>query len=138
MEDTPAWQFYQTGVFSVKSAYKLDIRLRDQHMHRDASSSTAEDTTLSEFPWNRIWNLQLPNKVKMFLWRLAHNSLPLRVNLRRRGVNLDTIYPLCSRLDEDGPHSFFRCKAVKACRRQINLENITLELQQHASVEDVF
>ena len=39
MVDWPAWHFDSMGNFSVKSAYKLAIQIRDQNLGRDASSS---------------------------------------------------------------------------------------------------
>ena len=44
----------------------------------------------------------MQNKVKMFVWRVAHNSLQVKLNIARRGVDLDTRCPMCWRLDEDG------------------------------------
>ena len=41
MVDWPVWHFDPMGKFSVKSAYKLAIQIRDQNLGRDASSSTA-------------------------------------------------------------------------------------------------
>lgn len=41
-----------------------------------------------EFKWYKIWQLNVPNKTKMFLWRFAHNSLPMRRNVTRRRVDL--------------------------------------------------
>jgi hypothetical protein len=38
----------------------------------------------------------------MFVWRVAHNSLANRMKIHRIGVDLDTRYPICNRLDEDG------------------------------------
>jgi hypothetical protein len=40
-------------------------------------------------------------------WWLAHNSLPWRLNIKRRGVkNVDTKCPVCQRLDEDWMNAF--------------------------------
>jgi hypothetical protein len=41
--------------------------------------------------WEQPWKVKCPQKMLHFLWRLGHNSLALRVNLRRRGMKLDTI-----------------------------------------------
>lgn len=76
----------------------------------------------------KIWQLKVPNKVKMFVWRLAHNSLPVKRNLARRGVKLDTICPVYSRLDEDCRHIFFKCKFAKMCWHLLNMEDIRSEL----------
>ena len=72
--------------------------------------------------------METPNKVKMFVWRLVHNSLAVRRNLARRGMKVDTLCPMCHRFDEDPGHLFFKCKAVKECRRSLNLEEYRLTL----------
>ncbi|WVZ72794.1 hypothetical protein U9M48_021201, partial [Paspalum notatum var. saurae] len=106
--DWPAWHFDSTENFSVKSAYKLAVHIGDQDLGKDASSSTAADVSSNndKFIWHKLRQLKLPNKVKIFIWRLAHNSLPVRRNLARRGVKTDTICPVCHRLDEDCGHIF--------------------------------
>jgi hypothetical protein len=54
----------------------------------------------------------------MFLWRLTHNSHPVKVNIAKRGIKLDTLCPMCWRLDEDSGHLFFEYKNVKqTCRK---------------------
>ncbi|GJN09802.1 hypothetical protein PR202_ga27842 [Eleusine coracana subsp. coracana] len=60
--------------FSIKTAYKLAVQLRDKEC-RDASSSSASAMNLPSFDWYKIWQKKLPSKVKMLLWRFAHNSL---------------------------------------------------------------
>ena len=129
MVDWLAWHFDPMGKFSVKSAYKLAIQIRDQNLGRDASSSTAASSN-AECNWHKIWQLKFPNKVNMFIWRLAHNSLPVRRNLARRGVKTETVCPVCYRLDEDCGHLFFKCKMAKECWRMMNLEHIRAELEQ--------
>lgn len=46
------------------------------------------------------------------MWRFCYNSHPLQVNLKRRGMELDTRCVVCNRLDEDGAHLFFKCKTM--------------------------
>ena len=70
----------------------------------------------------------ITNTVKMFMWCLIHNSLAVRRNLARRGMKVDTLCPMCQRLDEDPGHLFFKCKAVKECWRNLNLEEHRLTL----------
>ena len=123
--DWPDWYFDSTGNFSVKSAYKLAVHIRDRDLGKDASSSAAAVSgNNDEFMWHKLWQLKLPNKVKMFIWRLGHNSLPVRRNLARRGVKIDTICPVCHRLDEDCGHVFFKCKRSKECWEEMNLEHV--------------
>jgi hypothetical protein len=128
MEDWPAWHFDAKGQFSVKSAYKLAVARRDAQTGQDASSFVRANGYDRDFQWIKIWQLKAPNKFKMFVWRFAHNSLPVRRNVARRGVELDTICPVCGRLDEDCGHIFFKCKFVKLCWRLLNMEDIRSEL----------
>lgn len=50
---------------------------------------------------NYIWGLSLPNKVLHFLWRLTTTSSPMWQKRKMRGVDVETRWPLCFRLDED-------------------------------------
>ena len=85
--------------------------MREKERHKDSSSSQSIGVTSPTR--DKIWSVKLPGKVRVFLWRLAHNSLPLRLNVKRKKVELDTLCPMCNRLDEDGGHLFFRCKGLK-------------------------
>ena len=77
------------------------------------SSSGEASVPADSFNWRMIWNSPVTPQAKQFLWRLAHNSLPLRWNIQRRGMDIDTRCPLCQRFDEDGAHLFFKCKPVR-------------------------
>ncbi|XP_048552197.1 uncharacterized protein LOC125532061 [Triticum urartu] len=68
-----------------------------------------------------IWKSECPGKVKQFLWRLAHNSLPHRWRIERRGMEIDTLCPMCGRLNEDGAHLFLKCKFAKSLWREMQL-----------------
>jgi hypothetical protein len=45
--------------------------------------------------WNTIWQLNIKNVEKHFLWRACHDSLPIKVNLCSRMITSDPLYPLC-------------------------------------------
>jgi hypothetical protein len=126
LNDWPAWHFDPKGNFSVKSAYKLAVQIRYQEFGKDASSSTSIPGTIKNdgFNWHKIWQLKVPNKICMFIWRLAHNSLPVKRNLAERGVRLGIICPLCHRWDKDCGHLFFKCKKAKQCWRVMDLEHL--------------
>lgn len=117
VDDRPAWHFDKKGLISVKSAYKLAVQKREADHGRNASGSDTEAARSNLFRWEKIWSMEVPNKVKMFVWRLVHNSLAVRRNSAKRGVKEETICPMCNRLDEDCAHLLFKCKAVKECWR---------------------
>jgi hypothetical protein len=93
---------------------KLYIQNEKRRRGQDAGSSFEIPGMLNECKnqfLKRIWSLPCPNKIKMFTWRVTHNSLAVRTNLRKRGVYLENCKCLfCSRVDEDGAHLFVRCK----------------------------
>lgn len=72
----------------------------------------------------------------MFLWRLAQNSLPTRLNIKRKQIDLDTRCPMCHRLDKDGDHIFLKCKMVKEVWREQCLEEVRLTLCECSSARE--
>ncbi|XP_039796349.1 uncharacterized protein LOC120661524 [Panicum virgatum] len=139
MEDLLAWHYDKKGIFSVKSAYHVldDGRTRDRCRQRGEGSGSTTSPKAPEFSWKRIWQLRCPPKIRHFLWRFTHNSLPLRMNIARRGMEIDTRCPVCWRLGEDGGHCFLRCKYVKECWRAMNLEGIRIRLSTLLGAEQV-
>lgn len=62
------WAYDKQGMYSIKSGYQVTFHLKftDQ-----PSSSKARQTD-----WNGIWKLEILEKVKIFMWRAAHDLLP--------------------------------------------------------------
>jgi hypothetical protein len=87
--------------------------------------------------WKALWKLGCSGKIKHFMWRLAHNSLAVRVNLVRRGMELDTKCVVCNRLDEDGCHLFFKCKHVIAICVALGLEEQRFCCSDKPNVKEV-
>ncbi|WVZ48898.1 hypothetical protein U9M48_000292 [Paspalum notatum var. saurae] len=85
----------------------------------------------------RNYGREMARKVTHFLWRLAHNSLALRMNLHRRGMDIDTKCVTCDRLDEHGAHLFFKCKQVTEIWKELKLEQVRLELADKDSAMEV-
>lgn len=127
-DDFPAWHYDKKGLFSVKSAYKV---ARDWEAHHSIHGHPTSSIVVQDakgFQWKKLWSLPLPNKVLHFLWRVATNSLPMRMKLKRRGMEVDTRCPLCFRFNEDGGHAFCKCKMVKPIWRKLQLEDIREKL----------
>ncbi|GJS65283.1 putative RNA-directed DNA polymerase, eukaryota, reverse transcriptase zinc-binding domain protein [Tanacetum coccineum] len=60
------------------------------------------------------WIRCVPIKVNIFLWRLVVNKLPTRVNLERKGIDVDsTLCPICGEDVETVNHIFFSCEMAK-------------------------
>lgn len=71
--------------------------------------------------WNVLWNLQVPQHVKHYLWRACRNVLPTRTRLQDRGVEVSGICPLCNSNLENTWHLMVTCNISKQCWQQINV-----------------
>jgi hypothetical protein len=88
--DRLMWLGTSNGVFSFRSAYYLRMEMMDRN--RGQSSNRGKDGDA----WGYLWNLQIPNSVKLFLWRACNDILPTRKNLMKRKVIRIGLYPWCS------------------------------------------
>jgi len=65
--------------------------------------------TAFTWPFHWIWKLEIMPKIKIFLWQLCHNALPVRGTLLQRGINIDPSCPLCLSNIESIEHLFKDC-----------------------------
>lgn len=136
MSNLAAWHFDKKGVFSVKSAYKVYRDDQQNKSSRGGGSASQPDHGYVTM-WKKLWGLNCAGKIKHFLWRLAYNSHPLRMNLKRRGMDLDTRCVVCRRLNADGAHVFFRCKTMERVWGILGLEHERSVLAAKCSARDV-
>ncbi|GJN25606.1 hypothetical protein PR202_gb13454 [Eleusine coracana subsp. coracana] len=50
-------------------------------------------------------------------------------------MDVDTLCPVCRRMDKGGAHCFLKCKQVKACWRELNLEHVRCALLDLSSAK---
>lgn len=96
-----AWHYLNTGMYTVKTAYQFWL-----------SQNNFASSILNTRSWNSIWKLQVPHKVRTFVWRFCNNSVPVRNKLRSRGVDI----PI-----EHLSHIFFDCPFAMACWQKVGL-----------------
>jgi hypothetical protein len=74
-EDEQIWRHSIKGLYSVRSAYHhlIESVIDNNHLKVDGN-------------WKRLWSLNVPNKVKIFLWRVLRGCLPVRGRLVQKGV----------------------------------------------------
>jgi hypothetical protein len=115
-EDLVAWHYDQSGVFSVKSAYRLAYNL--QHGVRwYAGNSENHDNTRNM--WKLFWNANVPKKVRIFGWRAARDNLATKRNKLKRTLETDGICNICGREEEDSFHAIVRCTKSRALRHEM-------------------
>ncbi|XVF60988.1 hypothetical protein PTKIN_Ptkin08bG0091900 [Pterospermum kingtungense] len=64
--------------------------------------------------WLRVWSVYVPNKVKIFLWRLKSGFLPVLFELKRRHVVIDDKCPRCGSGSETLAHALRGCMVARA------------------------
>lgn len=94
------WLADPCGVFSVRSCYKM--------MTYDANNSS------SSF-WRRLWKLNVPGKVKNFLWRAVKNVLPTTNNLLSCRVQVLPTFSVCNAYNKSVIHALVECGFAKSC-----------------------
>lgn len=71
--------------------------------------------------WKMIWRLEVPPKVRHFLWRACKNCLPTRVRLRDKGVECPTICEMCQGELETTWHALLSCTWSRQCWERVEL-----------------
>lgn len=92
------------GSFSAKHAY--------QHLAQEGSNQRAEIHSVWKVVWKKGWVLP---RLRVFLWRLLHNALPLGHILASRGIRIDSMCATCGCAEEDSVHFMFLCDFARSC-----------------------
>ena len=69
-KDVLIWPLSPFGSYSVQSAYRMLVEAENSTL--SSSSSPMSPNNI----WKKIWKLQVPNKVRHFLWRAVRDFLP--------------------------------------------------------------
>lgn len=103
--DSSYWFYSKHGRFTVRSCYHLI-------MERAGALSSVESggsRSLSAPEWKWLWGLQLPPKIRVFLWRACNEILPSKATLVHRKVGGDPYCSWCKGKIETTSHPFFEC-----------------------------
>ncbi|GKB79710.1 RNA-directed DNA polymerase, eukaryota, reverse transcriptase zinc-binding domain protein [Tanacetum coccineum] len=103
MLDRWRWSFSGDGEFSVSSVRSL-----------------IDDKILEVVGPKTRWIKYVPIKVNILAWRIKLDYLPTRLNLSRRGIDLESIFcASCNSVVESSSHIFFACSMVKDLYKNI-------------------
>lgn len=95
------WPHTSNGLLSVKLVYHA---LKKQIL--DQSNVASTSTEVSPILWKVIWNIKMPQKIKIFLWKLINNILPVQENLFKKKIARSNVCPVCKREIESVEHIF--------------------------------
>ncbi|KAF4394618.1 hypothetical protein F8388_020443 [Cannabis sativa] len=105
-DDVLVWNNSFTGIYNVKYGYQLAVTLAEQEESNCSSSI--------EHWWSTFWKMNLPPKVRIFVWKIFHTSLPAAAELYRRHIATSPYYSICNSCEETINHALFYCPRAKS------------------------
>jgi hypothetical protein len=83
-DDFWAWHYDRSGVFSVRTAYRMLVETREKRTTWLDERACSSGATGEDKEWSALLKVQVPSKIKVFLWRHARQSLPTMNILQNR------------------------------------------------------
>lgn len=123
-EDKIIWHWSSNGIYSIKTGYRVLTEKIEENSHLFAEGN-----------WARIWKANVPHKVRQFLWSAARDTLPTRVNLQAKGIQVPCTCLLCGRNPETSWHVFIDCPTSAEVWREAGLWE---EIDRHAEMTNSF
>ncbi|XVE58507.1 hypothetical protein DITRI_Ditri04bG0175000 [Diplodiscus trichospermus] len=120
IHDELCWVPTNNGEFSVSSAYTL---------------SCSQQEGDGDNIWKEIWKLEVPNRVRAFMWLVKHQRLMTNSERARRGFTLDDHCPFCSGMEETVEHVVRNCVEAKQVW-ETSLVSTELQFQQSLNFEE--
>lgn len=106
-KDKLIWSATSNGCYSTKSTYHL---LSMEAVVSEPGPSIPK--AHNQF-WRQLWSLNVLNKIRHFQWRASNDSLPIKKNLQKRNISLESTYEHCGDNTEDTIHALWGCPIVK-------------------------
>ena len=112
-EDFWAWHYDKRGIFSVRSAYRMICAIKTQREdwleHRPSHSNIAADKN----SWSQLWKVKVPSKIWVFVWRLAHTSIPTGLVRHERHMADSPSCSICGAEEDTWRHSLLSCRMAR-------------------------
>ena len=112
-EDFWAWHYDKKGVFLGRSAYRMISAVKTQCDdwldHRPGHSKIAADMN----SWPQLWEVPVPSKIRVFVWRLAHTSTPTGLVRHERNIEDSPSCSICGANEDTWLQSLFSCSMAR-------------------------
>jgi hypothetical protein len=83
----------------VRLAYHMLVDTRERRTAWLDERGGKSDVKGLEKEWSSLWNIKVPSKIRVFLWRLARHSLPTADVLHHRNMASQSSCALCGAQD---------------------------------------
>ena len=111
--DFIAWHHEKNGLFSVKSAYNLVLKLKDRKENVGKSNTAINGERRF---WNIIWKANIPQNIRIFGWHATFDSLTVQVNRVLHHQATIRTCSICGVEDESTFHALVSCPKARALR----------------------
>ncbi|CAN1184968.1 hypothetical protein LINPERHAP2_LOCUS37267 [Linum perenne] len=108
--DSRIWHYNKSWKYSVKSGYHVLMERVASMTHLHVSGQ-----------WEDLWQLPIPPRMSVMMWRVDRDVLPTRERLVRRGIRVPDSCGLCNTYSETLWHLFVHCEYVVECWRKAGL-----------------
>jgi hypothetical protein len=116
--DFVRWPFSKQGIYSVRSAYNF-ARSDKFFISRSLTGRGMHSGSMNEEKdWKALWKINAPGKMKIHLWRFAHDCLPSGEQMQRRNIPTSDLCIFCGR-SENIAHSLLTCHFAREVWRLI-------------------
>ncbi|KAF3953919.1 hypothetical protein CMV_020668 [Castanea mollissima] len=99
-EDSRVWAWSKNGIYTVRSAYRVSLKLLKASTPR-TSGDNSDKAKAAQF-WKVLWKIDCPNKIKHFLWRACREILPTNYRLAVRKVSNNDRCGFCGECESSG------------------------------------
>jgi len=111
-EDFWAWHYEKSGVFSVRSTYRMLVDNRERRTDWIDHNPGRSDLRADQKEWTELWNIKVPSKVRVFLWRLARQSMPTGDVRQKRNMAQHSNCTICGNQDF-WRHALLECNMAR-------------------------
>ncbi|XP_062028650.1 uncharacterized protein LOC133744575 [Rosa rugosa] len=118
--DKLVWHYTKNGVYSVNSGYWV---ARDLQI-RQSGSGAGSSYNGSKGIWEKIWRINAPQKIRVFMWRAIHGFLPCATNLQQRRILDDPSCWFCRGPLETALHALWDCPKAKKTWKKTFLNGV--------------
>ncbi|XVF82801.1 hypothetical protein PTKIN_Ptkin16aG0079000 [Pterospermum kingtungense] len=120
-EDRLVWQFTKNMTYSVRSDYHF---LQSQNTEDNNDLATHNEMYgESKNVWRKLWNAQVPLKVRFFGWRLCQDIIPMYASLSRRKIMDSPICPRCTNEEETSTYAIRDCRLAREAWAFLSCKN---------------
>ena len=130
-KDRLFWAFSTTGVYTVKSGYRLAKKEKRMGGEEWKEAGTSFGRSGVNQHWNFLWGQSVKHKLKHFIWKCLHGILPVNAVIRERCLKGDYVCKGCGEGPETTEHMLFFCSNAKLIWKVAPLNWEGLEVYRH-------